>query len=509
MKIEFVLSKNKLKRVDIFCIGCFEGSDRFPKNYRLEPVLAESLKKLIAQKKFSGKCGESHMTLFSRSKSAPVVLFIGLGKKEKYRLQCIRTATAKLLAQTKGLQYETAAVDLDSFAQTFSVAQTAGAVVEGARLSSYRFDKYKTKPVPKKGIALTMISADENNAKLIRSTVKEAEIICEGVCFTRDIANEPANVMTPPALAKAAVEMAAANGLDCMVLDLEEIKMLGMGGMLGVSQGSTYPPQFIIIENRVEGNQPPLVLVGKGVTFDTGGISIKPSNNMDHMKFDMCGAAAVLGAMKAIANLNVPVKVVGLVPVVENMPGSKAQRPGDIIKCLNGKTVEVLNTDAEGRLILADALAYAERYKPRALVNIATLTGACSATFADLATGLMSTDESLAKRLKEIGDLVGERMWELPLWDEYFDLIKATYADIQNISKKSAGTITAGMFLKEFADHTKSWAHLDVAGTAWIEGGAKPLTPIGATGVGVRTFVRLAQSYISDEVKTGVSSGGK
>jgi leucyl aminopeptidase len=306
--------------------------------------------------------------------------------------------------------------------------------------------------------------------------------------------------MTPTKLANAAKEMAAKNNLTCKVLGREEMKKLGMGGILGVSQGSAEEPKFIILENKVAKSKfsNPIVLVGKGITFDTGGISIKPAGDMDKMKFDMCGAAAVIGTMKVVANLKLPLKVVGLVPTCENMPGGRAQRPGDIVTISNGKTVEVLNTDAEGRLILADALSYAAKFKPKALIDIATLTGACAATFADLAIGLMGTDPDLVKRIQKAGEYTGERCWELPLWDEYYDLIKATYADIQNISKKYAGTITAGMFLKEFADHTKSWAHLDIAGTAWNEGGPKILSPIGATGVGVRLFVRVIKDYLKN-----------
>ncbi len=495
MKIDLSLSKKSTKRAEILGIGCFEGPHHFPKGYVLENSLADILKKLSSEKKFSGKCGESYLVLSPKSKAADVVLFIGLGKKEKYRLSCVRNSTAKLLSQAKSFQHSFAALDLDSLAEAFSINEVAGAAVEGARLSDYRFDKHKSKPTPKKDISLTLVSQEESASSSIRAAASEAEILSEAVYFTRDLANEPANIMTPPALAKVVREMASKNNLDCTLLTVSQMKKLGMGGVLGVCQGSSYEPQFIILENRVKSKEAPIVLVGKGVTFDTGGISIKPSNNMDHMKFDMCGAAAVVGAMKAIANLKIQTRVVGITPIVENMPGSKAQRPGDIIKCMNGKTVEVLNTDAEGRLILADALCYAERYKPKVLIDIATLTGACPATFSDIATGLMSTDEDLVRRLKEIGERTGERMWELPLWDEYADLIKATYADIQNISKKMAGTITAGMFLKEFAEHTKVWAHLDVAGTAWIEGGPKLLTPIGATGVGVRVFVRLVQSY--------------
>lgn len=496
MKIEYFSASKFSKQADLVAIGVFEDEKHFAGGYTLDSTLQDIFKKLLSGKKFSGKAGEGYLSHSEKLKNTSKILWVGLGKKEKFCLQCARKATARILGQLKSLKELSAVIDLDSFDEKFTTAQIAGAMVEGARLSSYTFSKYKSAPSPKAPeIALTLFSRQTNSAKAVKASVAEAEILSDGVYFTRNIANEPPNVMTPVRLAAAAKEMAAKNGLSCKVLGLAEIKRLGMGGVIGVAQGSQYPPQFIILENKSTDKRKPIVLVGKGVTFDTGGISIKPSNDMDKMKFDMCGAAAVIGAMKAIANLKIKTKVIGLVPVVENMPGSKAQRPGDIIKCLNGKTVEVLNTDAEGRLILADALAYAKRYQPRVMVDIATLTGACSVTFADLASGVMSTDKDLARRIMDIGDTTGERMWELPLWDEYFDLIKATYADIQNISKRYAGTITAGMFLKEFADHTKTWAHLDVAGTAWNEGGAKPLSPIGATGIGVRLFVRLVQSY--------------
>ena len=438
------------------------------------------------------------------------VLKIGIGKKDKYSLDKVRRAAAKLVSQAKLLKKKKISLELDGFPEKFGTAEMAAAAVEGARLSDYSFEKYKSKVMEasakqrggsasggKKIETFTIVSKKSKDAVSARRAMRDAEIICGGVYFTRDLANEPANVMTPLRLAAEAKKMAAKNNLTCRVLGLNEIRRLKMGGVLGVAQGSSYPPQFIILENRVRSKERPVVLVGKGITFDTGGISIKPSNDMDKMKFDMCGAAAVIGAMKVIANLKVPVKVVGLTPVCENMPGSKAQRPGDVVRISNGKTVEVLNTDAEGRLILADALSYAKKYKPRVLIDIATLTGSCAATFADLATGLMGTDEPLLEKIKEAGKDTGERCWELPLLDEYTEHIKATFADIQNIGRKYAGAITAGMFLKEFADHTKTWAHLDIAGTAWNEGGPKPLSPIGAIGVGVRLFVRLIKNHLT------------
>lgn len=476
---------------DVVGIPCFEEKGAL--SFRATPPSATltKIKKEAASKKYTGKNGDSLWV----ANGDGAVLLLGLGPEEKLTSEKIRRTSARLLAYAKSLRVGVCRLDLAAFGSRFTTAESASWAVEGARLSDYKFSKYKSKPQPNHSVVLFELATPDKSKK-VDEAIRAAEIISESVLFTRDIANEPANVMTPVRLGLAAKEMAKSVGLSCKVLGLEEIRRLKMGGILGVSQGSSFPPRFIILENKPSSKLPPIVLVGKGVTFDTGGISIKPSSDMDKMKFDMCGAAAVLGAMRAIAKLKLPVRVIGLAPVVENMPGSKAQRPGDILKCLNGKTVEVLNTDAEGRLILADALAYAKRLKPRVLVDIATLTGACAAAFGDVCSGLMGTDPALNARIQKAGEASGERVWELPLWDEYGDLILATYADIQNISKRNAGTITAGMFLKEFASHTSAWAHLDVAGTAWADS-QKPLAAIGSTGVGVRLFVELVKSYAS------------
>ncbi len=500
MKIQVHVATKSLKVAELLAIGCFEGEKNLSvKTPSLDAASRVKVQHLLAQKKFSGKTGETLLIPAAFVKGGGSLLVIGLGKKEKWNLERVRRAAARLLSQATSLKNNRVCFDLESFSEKNSLAEIAGAAVEGARLSSYRFEKYKSKPKPALDVEeFGLILGDSRMLKHVTSAVKEAEIVSEGVFFTRNLANEPPNVMTPDHLAESIRQMAVKNNLNCRILKKRDIAKLKMGGILGVSQGSAQEPRFVILENRPRSGKSvqPIVLVGKGITFDTGGISIKPSNDMDKMKFDMCGAAAVAGAMKVIANLNLPVRVVGLTPICENMPGGNAQRPGDIVRCLNGKTVEVLNTDAEGRLILADALSYAARYKPKALIDAATLTGACAATFSDLATGLLGTDPDLVQRIKEAGERSGERCWELPLWDEYFDLIKATYADIQNVSKKYAGTITAAMFLKEFADHTDSWAHLDIAGTAWNEAAPKPLSPIGATGVGVRLFVELVKSYL-------------
>lgn len=476
MKISVEVSKKAIGKAEGLGVACFEGSSQIP----------QALKK-----KFNGKDGE----FYCDAKSSGLVFFIGLGKKEKVTLEKVRRAAAKLLSQAKASQIPTLTIQADSFIEKFSTGEVVAALTEGLMLSSYRFDKYKSKPSPASATAEVILALSSTSyGKEAQKALKEALIVSDAVYFSRDLANEPANVMTPVAFAQAVRQMALKNNLTCRVLGLAEIKKLKMGGILGVSQGSIFPPQLIILETKVKTKAKPIVLVGKGVTFDTGGISLKPGGDMDKMKFDMCGAAAVAGALKAIGNLNIGTKVIGIMPLVENMPDSLAQRPGDIIRCHNGKTVEVLNTDAEGRLILADALSYAKKFDPKLMIDIATLTGACAAAFSDLAVAVMGTDAKLVSDIREAGEKTGERCWELPLWDEYAELIKATYADLQNISKRQAGTITAGMFLKEFADHTTSWAHLDIAGTAWNNGGSKALSPIGATGVGVRLFVELVKS---------------
>ena len=332
MKITYELSRPPLKTVEILGIGCFEGDKDFLKRSScLDAHTKEALQKILSAKKILFKCGETFFTPAPFMKSAGAVFFIGLGKRDKFCLERVRKAAAKFLAQAKTFKYKNARLDLDSLIEKFSLAEIAGAAVEGARLSNYRFDKYKSKPVPAAVVdEFLLASGRAEKAPAVKVSIAESETLMEGVVFARNLSNEPANVMTPSRLANAAKEMAAKNNLGCKVLGRNEIKKLGMGGILAVSRGSAEEPRFIILENRVRKPKfsNPIVLVGKGITFDTGGISIKPSNDMDKMKFDMCGAAAVIGAMKAIANLKLPVKVVGLAPVCENMPGGRAQRPG-------------------------------------------------------------------------------------------------------------------------------------------------------------------------------------
>ncbi len=312
--------------------------------------------------------------------------------------------------------------------------------------------------------------------------------------YARELVVRPSNIVTPRYLAEEARRLGNAHGLRVTVLDRAAMKRDGMAAILAVAAGSEEEPQFIAMEYGAEAKSGPLVLVGKGVTFDSGGLSLKTPQSMETMKSDMSGAAAVLGALRAIAELELSVRVVGLIPAVENMPSGGALRPGDVIGSRSRKTIEVINTDAEGRLILADALSYAARYEPEAMIDIATLTGACVVALGHQASGVLGNDEALIEEIRQVGERSGERVWPLPLWIEYRDLLKSEIADIKNSGGRAAGTISAAMFLREFVGPVP-WAHLDIAGTAWADT-AGPYQPVGSTGVGVRLITEWVRGRI-------------
>ncbi|MCD6187318.1 MAG: leucyl aminopeptidase, partial [Desulfuromusa sp.] len=373
------------------------------------------------------------------------------------------------------------------------------AIAEGVLLADYRYDRYLPKDRPGQPVALKqvelLIAAGESTA-VAKAAVVEAEAIISGVCFARDLVNAPGNLKSPEYLAMQAVAMAEQVGIRAKLLDRRELERQGFGALLGVAQGSAQQPYLIVLEYR-GGNEAdqPIALVGKGVTFDSGGISLKPSEKMDEMKMDMGGAATVLGTMQAAAKMKLPLNLVAVVPAVENMPSGTAIRPGDILTSLSGKTIEVLNTDAEGRLILADALTYVGRYQPRVVIDLATLTGACIIALGNQAAAVLGNHDGLIRQLLKAGERSGERFWQLPLWDEYAALIKSDFADVKNTGGRAAGTITAAAFLQQFADKYK-WAHLDIAGMAWAEQG-KAGQPKGGTGFGVRALIE----YLRGEIK--------
>lgn len=412
------------------------------------------------------------------------LFLVGLGEHKKAGLETYRRAAGRAARRFRDLKVHAASCVLPDSPEPEA---TLAAMAEGAILSLYRFDKYKSASNDKRRgpESIAFISEERALAKKGSRVLERAVATAEAACFARDLANAPGNEIYPETLAAAAIRSGKRHGYKVRVYDRTAIEKLGMGGVIGVAQGSARPPRFIVMEYGTRGK--PVVLVGKGVTFDTGGISIKPSTNMAEMKMDMSGAAAVIATMEAVARLRLAVRVVGLVPAVENMPSGQSIRPGDILRHYNGKTSEVDNTDAEGRLILADALGYAERFKPAAVIDLATLTGACVVALGHYATGMMGTDEGLMRRLKESGDRTYERVWQLPLFDEYEKLIKSDVADVKNVGGRWAGAITAAWFLRKFIGDYP-WVHLDIAGTAMLEENGD-YTQRGASGVGVRLLV--------------------
>ncbi len=458
---------------------------------------------------FTGKMCESFIWYTERKIASPRLILTGLGKENALSLEQYRKAAAHAAKLCPALKIKHIAYRLpepSAFADgtTPDHSDIAKAVAEGAILSLYSFDKYITDKNARKQKPAEILIAHENErvVKDIRRTLNETRIICDATMLARDLENAPANEINPETLAKAAEDSAERYGYQAVIWDRDRLEEEGFGGLLAVNAGSRIPARFIILEhNEGKPDLDTVVLVGKGITFDAGGISLKPSAGMYEMKMDMSGAAAVIGAMEAAARLKIPLHVVGLIPATENLPGGAAMKPGDIIRHYGGKTSEVDNTDAEGRLVLADALAYAARYKPAALIDLATLTGACVVALGQHATGMMGTSDTIMARLKEAGEKTYERVWQLPMFEEYEKQIKSDIADVKNIGGKWAGAITAALFLKKFTGDLP-WVHLDIAGTAILEE-AKPYAPKGGSGVGVRLLVEFMREWGGAERSRG------
>jgi leucyl aminopeptidase len=421
------------------------------------------------------------------------VIFCGLGKADHVTEETFRRAGA--FASRQLGEAAEAEVALD---ERDDARRTSEAFAIGFHLARYRFDRYLAsakQEKPKAAPKLVFVACDAAGRAGAEEGAAVADAVIDGSCFARDLGNLPGNLGTPLVLAEEAKRMARREGLRCKIHDENDIGRMGMGSFLSVSLGSVVPPRFIELEyGRKTKGVPTIALVGKGLTFDSGGISIKPAADMDKMRHDKCGGAAVLGAMLTIARLGLDVHVVGLVPSTENMPGKNANKPGDVVTAMNGKTIEILNTDAEGRLILADALCYAEKFAPDYVIDLATLTGACAATFGNHVTGLLGTDDELCDRIFEAGRQTHERVWRLPLYEDYEAMMKGTTSDLKNLGGPRGGTITAAAFLKAFVGGRK-WAHLDIAGTAWDDAQRPYNAGAGASGVGVRLLVRLLQNW--------------
>jgi len=469
-------------------LGCFEGKVDEPLLARFDLALEGVVSSLFRDREFTGALAATRM-LHTLGRTAPErLLLVGLGKEREVTPERVRQAAG---AAAQALR----AVSLRSVsAVPCGGSDLVGTAAEGFALGSYAFDRYKTKPEEGDRFdAVTFLLNDDSARRDGEWAVNEAKLLCEAVRFTRDLVSQPGNIATPSFLAEQAAEMAARFDIACHAWDREELERRGMEALISVGKGSRQQPRFITLDYRGGGKGVrPVALVGKGITFDSGGISLKPREGMEKMKSDMAGAAVVMGVLMAAASMKLPLNLVGLIPLAENLPGGNAYKPGDIIRSMAGKTVEIVNTDAEGRLILCDALHHALSFRPSAVIDVATLTGACVVALGSFATGLLTNDEGLRRGLKRAGEATGERVWELPLWEEYGELMKSDIADLKNSGGPSAGASTAAWFLKNFVPGVK-WAHLDIAGTAWEEKGRHYL-PKGATGVGVRLLVEYLRA---------------
>ncbi|HSA87964.1 MAG TPA: leucyl aminopeptidase [Nitrospira sp.] len=459
----------------------------------LDRALGGALRAILQSKEFDGKAGE--VVLFHTHGKIPAkrLILVGLGRKQELGLDQIRQALGHAVKRVRQAKAETFTVVLPHVvphgASPIDVGQT---ITEGAILGSYQFTAYRSDgPTGREVKAMTILAPPGDPLRQLSEGIRRGVATAEATVFVRDLCNHPSNVMTPTKIAQEAKAIAKETGVALKILEQKDMEKLGMGALLGVARGSHEPPKFIILEYRGarKKDERPVVLVGKTITFDTGGISLKPAENMEHMKADMTGGAEVLAAMRAAARLKLPLNLVSILPTTENMPGGGAMKPGDIVKTLSGKTVEVQNTDAEGRLILSDGLSYAARYKPAALIDIATLTGACVVALGQFAIGMFGTDTSLKEAIHRAGLRAGERVWEMPLWEEYFEQLRSDVADMRNIGGRGGGMITAALFLSKFAGDWP-WVHLDIASTDWSER-ERAYIPKGPTGIGTRLLIQF------------------
>ena len=419
--------------------------------------------------------------------AAERVLLVSLGERKTYGETAYRDAVRAAGSALRELGAKEAALFLvDGRVGTRSLAWNVRHAVLGLREAFYRFDELKSqKKAPASALARVLLPVSGSAA--LEAALGEAQATADGVALARTLGNLPSNICTPTYLADQAKKLAREFKLGLEVLERRDMEKLGMGAFLAVTRASREPPKLIVLRySGAAKSRKPLVLVGKGITFDTGGISLKPAAEMDEMKYDMSGAGSVFGALRALAGMRAPVNVVGVIPTCENMPGGAATKPGDVVTTLSGQTVEILNTDAEGRLILCDALSYAERFHPDAVIDIATLTGACVIALGHVASGLFANDEKLAGELRDASDDAWDRVWQMPLWEDYQEQLRSNFADFANIGGRPAGSITAASFLARFARKLR-WAHLDIAGTAWKSGREK-----GSTGRPVPLLVRFA-----------------
>ncbi len=480
MKHALLTTPAAAKATDCIVVGVWTKSKLSAQAAALDEVLGGELGRIVATGDISGKIGDS-LFVHPRAGKAKRVLLVGCGDEgaldaRNFRKLVNASIKAVLKSNAKDAVFTLAELPIKDRSTAWAVTL----LVQECESASYQYDQTKSKKKPAYALGTLAVSIPAGaNAKVKTDALKAGSAIAKGMHKARELGNLPGNVCTPSYLAKTATALGKSyRAISTKVLNETQMRSLGMGSLLSVSAGSKEEAKLIVMEYKgnAKTTSKPFVLVGKGITFDTGGISLKPGAAMDEMKFDMCGAASVIGTLTAVAELGLKINVVGVIAAAENMPSGTATKPGDIVTSMSGQTIEILNTDAEGRLVLCDALTYVERFKPQSVIDIATLTGAAVATFGDQTSALLSPDQALADELLEIGQETLDFAWQLPLWEEYQSLLDSNFADIANIGGPRAGTITAACFLSRFTKKYR-WAHLDIAGTAWLSGAAK-----GATG---------------------------
>jgi len=481
------------ERTDVLVLFYCEGQGSWGQEAAaIDTATGGALSDLLKSKEFEGKAAETVLLHTQRNIPATRVLLVGLGTQSSVGLDTIRQAmgyAVKRVRQAKAASF-TATIPTVTLSDS-TATEIAQAITEGAVLGNYQFTAYRRDGAAGHIVKrLTLLTTNKSDVRPLSEGVRRGTATAEATIFVRDLCNHPSNIMTPSKVAQEAKAIAKETGVSLKILEQRDMEKLKMGALLGVARGSHEPPKFIILEYRGSRKKDdrPVVLVGKTITFDSGGISLKPSENMERMKADMTGGAEVLATVRAAARLKLPLNLVGILPATENMPGGRAMKPGDIITTLSGKTVEVQNTDAEGRLILSDGLTYAARYKPSALIDIATLTGACVVALGQFAIGMFGTDDTVKEAVRRAGLRAGERVWEMPLWDEYFEQLKSDVADMRNIGGRGGGMITAALFLSKFADGCP-WVHLDIASTDWSERERAYISK-GPTGIGTRLLIQ-------------------
>jgi leucyl aminopeptidase len=493
MKISFAAPR--MPRSGTVVCAVMEGRKLSPAGLQINKDSDGALTRAMEASRFTGKSDETLMVLAPAKLKVSRVLLIGVGKPRAEDRNTRQNRGGVILAALNAVGEKEAAFYVNAFSGP-DTALAAADLAFGARLRSYRFDKYRTKEKPEQKPSLKELTFLLDDPKAAQKEFAPLDKIAEGVFFTRDLVSEPANVIYPETLAEEAKKLASL-GVVVEILDEKKMKTLGMNMLLGVAQGSVRPARLVVMQwkgNPRASNKAPVAFLGKGVTFDTGGISIKSAGGMEDMKWDMGGAGVVIGLMKALAGRKAKVNVIGIAGCVENMPDGNAQRPGDIVKSMSGQTVEVINTDAEGRLVLGDALWYCQdRFKPQFMVNLATLTGAIIVALGHEHAGIFANNDELAERLIASGKSVDEKLWRMPLGDAYDRAIDSDAADMKNIGGRDAGSITAAQFLQRFVNGVP-WAHLDIAGTTWSKKDA-PTVPKGATAFGVRLLERFVADY--------------